>query len=101
MPGNTTARGVIFPDDFLVLDEAHTVPEVATNNFGLALSSYSVDRALKYLYNPRTKRGLLRKHGGPAAQQLSFEQHIRAEKHGGHYRRDRRSATAAATAASP
>lgn len=64
------ARGVLFPDDFLVLDEAHTVPEVATENFGLALSSYGVERALKYLYNPRTKRGLFRKHGGPEAQQL-------------------------------
>ena len=65
-----TARGVLFPDDFLVLDEAHTVPEVATNNFGLALSSYGVDRALKHLFNPRTQRGLLRKLGGPPAQQL-------------------------------
>lgn len=63
-------RGVLFPDDFVVLDEAHTVPEVATNNFGLSLSSYGVDRALKYLFNPRTKRGLFRKHGGPEAQQL-------------------------------
>jgi ATP-dependent DNA helicase DinG len=63
-------RGVLFPDDFLVLDEAHTVPEVATENFGLALSSYGVERALKYLYNPRTKRGLFRKHGGAEAQQL-------------------------------
>ncbi len=63
-------RGVLFPDDFLVLDEAHTVPEVATNNFGLSLSSYGVDRALKHLYNPRTKRGLLRKLGGGDAQQL-------------------------------
>ena len=62
-------RGVLFPDDFLVLDEAHTVPEVATNNFGLALSSYGLDRALKYLFNPRTKRGLFRKHGGAEAQQ--------------------------------
>jgi len=64
------ARGVLFPGDFLVLDEAHTVPEVATANFGLSLSSYGVERALKYLYNPRTKRGLLRKLGGPEAQQL-------------------------------
>ena len=62
------ARGVLFPDDFLVLDEAHTVPEVATANFGLALSSYSVERALKYLFNPRTKRGLLRKHGAEGQQ---------------------------------
>jgi len=64
------ARGVLFADDFVVLDEAHTVPDVATENFGLALSSYGVDRALKYLFNPRTKRGLFRKLGGPEAQQL-------------------------------
>ncbi|RXK56295.1 ATP-dependent DNA helicase [Oleiharenicola lentus] len=64
------ARGVLFPDDFLVLDEAHTVPEVATDNFGLSLSSYGVDRALKHLFNPKTKRGVLRKLGGPEAQQL-------------------------------
>src|SRR5690606_8755069 len=66
----TDARGDLFADGFLVLDEAHTVPEVATNNFGLSLSSYGVDRALKYLYNPRTKRGLFRKLGGPEVQQL-------------------------------
>lgn len=69
----TTTRGVLFPDDFLVLDEAHTVPEVATENFGLALSSYGLDRALKYLFNPRTKRGVFRKQGGPAAQQLVLD----------------------------
>jgi ATP-dependent DNA helicase DinG len=56
---------VLFPDDFLVLDEAHTVPEVATDNFGLHVSSRSVDRALKHLYNPRTRRGLLGRHAGP------------------------------------
>ena len=66
-------RGVLFPDDFLVLDEAHTVPEVATDNFGLSLSSYGVDRALKYLFNPRTKRGLFKKHGGGQAQQLVLD----------------------------
>ncbi len=66
----TDARGVLFPDDVVVLDEAHTVPEVATENFGLALSSYGVERTLKYLFNPRTKRGLFRKLGGPDAQQL-------------------------------
>ena len=71
--GDTRARGVLFPDDFLVLDEAHTVPEVATEHFGLSLSSYGVDRALKYLFNPRTKRGLLRKLGGPPAQQLVLD----------------------------
>lgn len=71
--GSADARGVLFPDDFVVLDEAHTVPEVATSHFGLSLSSYSVDRALKLLYNPRTKRGLLRKRGGESAARLVGE----------------------------
>jgi ATP-dependent DNA helicase DinG len=67
---NVDARGVLFPDDFVVLDEAHTVPDVATEHFGLSLSSYGVERALKYLFNPRTQRGLFRKLGGAEAQQL-------------------------------
>ncbi len=69
----TDTRGVLFPDDFLVLDEAHTVPDVATDNFGLSLSSYGLDRALKYLFNPRAKRGLIKKHGGATAQQLVLD----------------------------
>jgi ATP-dependent DNA helicase DinG len=64
------SRGVLFPDDFLVLDEAHTVPDVATEHFGLRLSSYGVDRMLKFLYNPKTKRGLLQKHGSATERQL-------------------------------
>lgn len=64
------ARGVLFADDFVVLDEAHTVPEVATEHFGLSLSSYGVDRALRQLFNPRTKRGLLGRLGGAEGQQL-------------------------------
>jgi len=71
--GAGVTRGVLFPDDFLVLDEAHTVPEVATANFGLSLSSYGVDRALKYLFNPKSKRGILKKHGGAAGQQLVID----------------------------
>ncbi len=70
---NADARGVLFPDDFVVLDEAHTVPDVATENFGLSLSSYGVERALKFLFNPRTKRGVLRKLGGAEAQQLVLD----------------------------
>jgi ATP-dependent DNA helicase DinG len=69
-PSQGDGRGVLFPDDFVVLDEAHTVPEVATDHFGLRLSSYGTDRMLKYLYNPKTRRGLLAKHGGPVEQQL-------------------------------
>ncbi|MFM1851939.1 MAG: hypothetical protein RIS54_1623 [Verrucomicrobiota bacterium] len=74
------ARGVLFPDDFLVLDEAHTVPGVATDNFGLSLSSYGVDRALRHLFNPRTKRGLMRKHGSTEGQQLVLDAFEAAEQ---------------------
>jgi len=63
-------RGVLFPDDFVVLDEAQTVPEVATEHFGLRLSSHGVDRLLKYLWNPARKRGLLHKLGGAREKQL-------------------------------
>jgi len=65
-----SGKGVLFPDDFLVLDEAHTVPEVATDYFGLRLSSYGIERMLKHLFNPKTRRGLLQKYGGPTEQQL-------------------------------
>ncbi|MDR0901559.1 MAG: ATP-dependent DNA helicase [Opitutaceae bacterium] len=64
------ARGILFPDDFLVLDEAHTIADVATDHFGLRLSSHGVERMLKYLYNPKKNRGLLKKHGTAAERQL-------------------------------
>ena len=65
------ARGVLFPEDFVVLDEAHTVPEVAEANFGLSLSSYGVDRTLKHLYNPRTRRGVLVRFKATDAQRVA------------------------------
>jgi len=69
-PGGQATRGVLFPDDFVVLDEAHTVPEVATGHFGLSLSSYGFERLLKSLYHPDKRRGLLCRMGGPSDQLL-------------------------------
>src|SRR5277367_124108 len=57
------ASGVLFPGDFVVLDEAHTVAAVAEDSFGLGLSSMGIERTLKHLYNPRTRRGILSKRG--------------------------------------
>jgi ATP-dependent DNA helicase DinG len=65
-----SGRGVLFPDDFVVLDEAHTVPEVATEHFGVRLSSYGTERLLRHLYNPKTKKGLLQRHGDATDRQL-------------------------------
>ncbi|GAB1488435.1 helicase C-terminal domain-containing protein [Opitutaceae bacterium] len=65
-----SGRGVLFPDDFVVLDEAHTVPEVATEHFGVRLSSYGTERLLRHLYNPKTKKGLLQRHGDATDRHL-------------------------------
>jgi ATP-dependent DNA helicase DinG len=63
------APGVLFPGDFIVLDEAHTVGEVAEDSFGLGLSSLGIERTLKHLYNPKTRRGILNKRGTPEFKQ--------------------------------
>jgi len=81
-------RGVLFPDDFVVLDEGHTVPDVATEHFGLRLSSFGTERMLKYLYNPKNRRGLLAKHGGAFEQQLVVDALEAAEQFFG-FLRDR------------
>lgn len=66
-------RGVLFPDDFVVIDEAHTMPDVATEHFGLRISNYGLERLLKHLYNPRTRKGLLMRFGESYAQQLVID----------------------------
>ncbi|RKX32554.1 MAG: ATP-dependent DNA helicase [Verrucomicrobia bacterium] len=60
VPGD---RGILLPDDFVVIDEAHTMPEVATQHFGLRLSSYGLGRQLKMVFNPRRRTGLLKRMG--------------------------------------
>jgi ATP-dependent DNA helicase DinG len=57
------ARGILFPDDAVVFDEAHRLPAIATDHFGLNLSSYGVLRTLLGLYNPHKKRGFLKRYG--------------------------------------
>ena len=63
------APGVLFPGDFVVLDEAHTVPEVAEESFGLSLSSLGVERSIRHLYNPKTRRGIIAKRADPELRQ--------------------------------
>jgi ATP-dependent DNA helicase DinG len=60
-------KGILFPDDFMVIDEAHTLPAIATEYFGLQISAFGLRRQLLKLYQPgkRKARGLLAKHGNP------------------------------------
>ncbi|TAE77568.1 MAG: DEAD/DEAH box helicase [Verrucomicrobia bacterium] len=52
--------GFLYPNDFVVLDEAHTVEQVAATQLGLRVSQAGMRFDLLRLYNPRTKKGLLR-----------------------------------------
>ncbi|MCX7867532.1 MAG: DEAD/DEAH box helicase [Limisphaera sp.] len=51
--------GVLFKNDFVILDEAHTVENVAARHIGLSLSHAQVRYTLQRLWNPRTQKGLL------------------------------------------
>lgn len=49
----------LFPNDFLVIDEAHTLENVAARQLGLNLSQSGLRFQLGRLYNARTRKGLL------------------------------------------
>jgi len=51
--------GVLFKNDFVIFDEAHTVESVAARHIGVSVSSGQVRYALQRLWNPRTEKGLL------------------------------------------
>ncbi len=51
--------GIMFPDDFVVFDEAHEIPEVAGEHLGLSISSWAMETSLNRLYNPRKGKGML------------------------------------------
>lgn len=62
----------ILPDyDILVLDEAHTVEQVAGDHLGIRVTSGQIEYTLSKLYNDRTQKGLLVHHGfSDVAQQV-------------------------------
>lgn len=73
-------QGFLFPNDFAVLDEAHTVEQVAAVQLGLRVSQAGLRFDLQRLYNPRTRKGLL-KSFGKAAPMLAVERGlVAAEK---------------------
>ena len=50
--------GYLFPNDFAVFDEAHTLESVAAKQVGIGVSQYGLRQTLYRLYNPNTKKGL-------------------------------------------
>ena len=62
-------HGVLFAKDFVILDEAHTIEDVASRHIGLEVSQLGLRRSLQRLYNPSLKeRPFQAMKNGPACQ---------------------------------
>jgi ATP-dependent DNA helicase DinG len=57
--GQGDMTGFLPPYQHVILDEAHTLEDVASDHFGLTLTESRVERYLTTLYNPNTQRGYL------------------------------------------
>ncbi|MBA2433843.1 MAG: DEAD/DEAH box helicase [Chthoniobacterales bacterium] len=51
-------EGYLFPNDFIIFDEAHTVEQVASRQIGIGISQYGLRATIQRLYNARSKKGL-------------------------------------------
>ncbi len=50
--------GYLFPDDFIIFDEAHTLEQTASRQIGIGVSQYGLRSTIQRLYNARTRKGL-------------------------------------------
>lgn len=69
--------GFLFPNDFAVMDEAHTVEQVAAVQLGLRITQAGLRFDLQRLYNPKTRKGLLKTYR-KAAPMLAVERSLNA-----------------------
>ena len=70
----------ILPDyDTVILDEAHTIQDVASDHMGMGITLGQVEYTLNKLYNESTNKGLLVHHNLGAGQQSVLQCRIRAE----------------------
>ena len=84
------APGFIFANDFVILDEAHTIESVAAHQFGVSLPEAELRYDLLRMYNPRTHKGTLRHAATPRLLQLVEEAQAAAEEFFAVARRDSR-----------
>ena len=59
-PGEQEEResGFLFPNDFIIFDEAHLLEQVASRQIGIGVSQYGLKSTIQRLYNARTRKGL-------------------------------------------
>jgi ATP-dependent DNA helicase DinG len=53
----------LFPRDFVIVDEAHTIENIAARQLGLHVSESNMRFELGRLFNPRTRKGFFSHHG--------------------------------------
>ena len=64
--------GVLFANDFIIFDEAHTLEDVASRHIGMEISQLGLRRNLQRLYNPRSRKGLFQAlKNGPACSAVA------------------------------
>lgn len=51
--------GFLFPGDFAILDEAHTIESIVARQFGVRLSEAELKYDLLRLFNPHTRKGTM------------------------------------------
>jgi ATP-dependent DNA helicase DinG len=64
-------EGYLFPNDFVIFDEAHTIEQVASRQIGIRISQYGLRSAIQRLYNARSKKGLFTVIRDPAGETLA------------------------------
>src|SRR5436189_1046813 len=65
--------GYLFPNDFIIFDEAHTVEQVASRQSGIGISQYGLRSTIQRLYNARTRKGLFTVMRDPHGVRLAAE----------------------------
>ncbi|MGB1129933.1 MAG: ATP-dependent DNA helicase [Haloferula sp.] len=72
--------GFLFPNDFAVLDEAHTVEQVAAVQLGLRVSQSGLRFDLQRLYDGRRRKGLLKSYGNAGLLRAVEEARVASER---------------------
>ncbi|NNE91891.1 MAG: DEAD/DEAH box helicase family protein [Verrucomicrobiales bacterium] len=66
------ATSFLFPNDFLIFDEAHTLENVAARQLGLNLSANGLRFELHRLFNPKSRKGLFQVTGDTEGRQATI-----------------------------
>lgn len=63
----SSEHGFLFPHDFLIIDEAHTIENIASRHLGMTISQYGLKSLLQRLYNPKNHKGIFQQLKATAA----------------------------------